>query len=155
MATHSSILAWKIHGQKTLVGYSPWDCKELVMTEQLHFHFCHLLAVWPWGFLVNQIVKSSPAKQETQVRSLGQEDPLEEEMATHSSILAWKIPWMEEPGRLHTLGLQRDWHNWATSLSLLFFFHSCVTLDTLVNLSGPPFSSSVIWCHHNIHLLAH
>ena len=45
--------------------------------------------------------------RETQVRSLGQEDPLEEEMATHSSILAWEIPWMEEPGGLQSLGLQR------------------------------------------------
>ena len=51
---------------------------------------------------VDQTVKSLPAMQETQVRSLGQEDPLEEEMATHSSILAWKIQWMEEPGRLYS-----------------------------------------------------
>ena len=54
------------------------------------------------GFPVAQMVKSLPAVQETQVQSLGQEDPLEEEMATHSSILAWKIPWMEEPGRLYS-----------------------------------------------------
>ena len=46
--------------------------------------------------------------QETQVRSLGQEDPLEKEMANHSSILAWRIPWTEEPGRLQPMGLQRD-----------------------------------------------
>ena len=45
--------------------------------------------------------------QETQVRSLGQEDPLEKEMVTHFSILTWKIPWMEEPGGLHPMGLQR------------------------------------------------
>ena len=45
--------------------------------------------------------------QETQVRSLGQEDPLEKEMETHSNILAWKIPWMEEPGGLQSMGLQR------------------------------------------------
>ena len=50
--------------------------------------------------LVAQRVKSLPAMQETRVRSLGQEDPLEKEMAYHSSTLAWKIPWMEEPGRL-------------------------------------------------------
>ena len=54
------------------------------------------------GFPVAQMVKSLAAVQETQVQSLGQEDPLEEEMATHSSILAWKIPWMEEPGRLYS-----------------------------------------------------
>ena len=54
--------------------------------------------------------------QETQVRSLGQEDPLEKEMATHSSTLAWKIPQTEERGRLQSLGSQRVGHNWATSL---------------------------------------
>ena len=50
--------------------------------------------------LVAQSVKKLPAEQETRVQSLGQEDPLEKEMATYSSILAWKIPWTEEPGRL-------------------------------------------------------
>ena len=49
--------------------------------------------------------------QEMQVQSLGQEDPLEEGMATHSSILAWKIPWTEEPGRLQSIGLERVGHN--------------------------------------------
>ena len=58
-----------------------------------------------------QIVKNLPAMQETQVRSLGLEDPLEEEMATHSSILAWEIPWTKEPGGLQSLGLQRVAHN--------------------------------------------
>ena len=53
--------------------------------------------------------------QETRVRSLGREDPLEKEMATHSSTLAWKIPWMEEPGRLQSVGSQRVGHDWATS----------------------------------------
>ena len=52
--------------------------------------------------------------QEMQVRSLGREDPLEEEMATHSSILAWRIPWTEEPGRLQSRGSQRVRHNVAT-----------------------------------------
>ena len=61
------------------------------------------------GFPVAQMVKSLPAVQETQVQSLGQEDPLEEEMATHSSILAWKIPWMEEPGRLSVHGVAKSW----------------------------------------------
>ena len=53
-----------------------------------------------WSSLVAQQVKNLPAMQETWVRSLGGEDPLEKEMATHSSILAWRIPWMEEPGGL-------------------------------------------------------
>ena len=56
--------------------------------------------------------------QETQIESLGQEDLLEKEMATHSSILAWKIPWREEPDRLQSMGLQRVRHDWATSLTL-------------------------------------
>ena len=54
-----------------------------------------------------QRVKRLPAMQETWVRSLGREDPLEKEMATHSSTLAWKVPWMEEPGRLQSMGSQR------------------------------------------------
>ena len=53
------------------------------------------------------MVKRLPAMRETWVRSLGREDPLEKEMATHSTTLAWKIPWMEEPGRLQSVGLQR------------------------------------------------
>ena len=53
--------------------------------------------------LVAQTVKRLPTMQETQVRSLGQEDPLEKEMETHSRILAWKIPWTEEPGRLQSM----------------------------------------------------
>ena len=67
-----------------------------------------------WDSLVAQTVKCLPAMQETQVRSLGQEDPLEEEMATHSSTLAWKIPWMEEPGGLQSQ--TRIGHDRATSL---------------------------------------
>ena len=61
--------------------------------------------------LVAQTVKHLPALRETQVRSLGWEDPLEKEMAIHSSTLAWKIPWMEEPGRLQSMGLQRAGHD--------------------------------------------
>ena len=56
--------------------------------------------------LVAQTVKRLPMMWEIPVRALGQEDPLEKEMATHSSILAWKIPWMEEPVRLQSMGLQ-------------------------------------------------
>ena len=61
--------------------------------------------------LVAQTIKSLPAMWETQVRSLGQEEPLEKEMATHSSTLAWKIPWMEKPGGLQSIGLQRVGHD--------------------------------------------
>ena len=61
----------------------------------------------PGSSLVAQTVRLLPAMQETQVRFLGREDPLEKEMAIHSSTLAWKIPWMEEPDRLQSMGSQR------------------------------------------------
>ena len=57
------------------------------------------------------MVENLPAMQETQVQSLGWENPLEEGMATHSSILAWRIPWTEEPGRLESISLQRAGHD--------------------------------------------
>ena len=60
------------------------------------------------GFPGVPVVKNLPAKQETHIQSLGQEDPLEKKMATHSSILAWRIPWTEEPGGLQDLGLQKS-----------------------------------------------
>ena len=71
-----------------------------------------------WASLVAQTVKRLPAMLETQVRSLGQEDPLEKEMATHSSTLAWKIPWTEEPGRLQSMGSQRVGHDLAINTFL-------------------------------------
>ena len=68
--------------------------------------------------LMAQTVKRLYTMWETQVRSLGQEDPLEKEMAIHSSTIAWKIPWTEEPGRLQSMGSQRD-----TTERLHFHFH--------------------------------
>ena len=65
----------------------------------------------PNSSMVAQVVKRLPAMQETQVRSLGGEDPLEKEMATHSSTLAWKIPWTEELCRLQSMGSQRVGHD--------------------------------------------
>ena len=70
--------------------------------------------------LVAQTIKRLPAMQENWVRSLGWEDPLEKEMATHSSTLAWRIPWREEPGGLQSTGSQRVGHDWATSLRFFF-----------------------------------
>ena len=64
--------------------------------------------------LVAQRIKLLPAMQETRVWSLGWEDPLEKEMATYSSIPAWRIPWTEEPGGLQSMGSQRVRHDWAT-----------------------------------------
>ena len=63
------------------------------------------------------VVKNLPAKQETQVWSLGQEDPLEKEMATHSSILAWRTPWIKEPGGLQTMESQKSWTELNNNMS--------------------------------------
>ena len=67
-----------------------------------------------------QMAKSLPAMQETQVRFLGWEDPLEEEMTTHSNILAWEIPWTEEPGGLQAMGSQRVGYDFACVLRCNF-----------------------------------
>ena len=83
MATHSSILAWRIPLNYTVHGVAESQ------TQRNNFHLTSLVA---------QTVKHLPERWETRVRSLGREDPLEKEMATHSSILAWEIPWTEEPG---------------------------------------------------------
>ena len=78
--------------------------------------------------LVAQTLKRLPTMQETWLQSLGQEDLLEKEMATHTSILAWKIPWMVEPGRLQSMGSQRVGQYWATlTHSLCRFLGSSLT----------------------------
>jgi len=82
--------------------------------------------------LVAQMVKNLPATRETWVWSLGQEDPLEKGMATHSSILAWRIPWTEEPGALQFMGSQRVRQNWATNC----FFHHCLHHVVLLDITG-------------------
>ena len=80
--------------------------------------------------LVAQMVKNSPAIQETWVQSLGWEDPLKKGMATHSSILAWRIPWTEEPDRLQFMGSQRVRHDWAT---FTFDINTCMVPVKIVN----------------------
>ena len=71
----------------------------------------------PWASPVAQSVKNTFAVRELQVRSLGGEDPLEEGMVTHSSVLAWRIPWTEEPGRPQSIVSQRVGHGWSDSAS--------------------------------------
>ena len=66
--------------------------------------------------MVAQTVKHLPAMPETWVQSLGWDDPLEKEMATHSSILAWRIPWTEEPGKLQSMVSQRVRHDWCNGM---------------------------------------
>ena len=104
IATHSSILAWEI----------PWTEE----SGELQFMGLQGIGHDLMTSLVAQTVKRLPAMQETRVWSLGREDPLEKEMATHSSTLAWRIPWTEEPSGLQSMELQRVRHDWATSLSL-------------------------------------
>ena len=97
-----------------MAGYSPRGHKESDTPERLYFHFTSVLAEAAcndlgnifkvglssvWASLVAQMVKHLPAMQETQIQSLGQEDPFEEGVPAHSSILDWRIPWAEEPGR--------------------------------------------------------
>ena len=74
-------------------------------------YVCVYMYLCDYASVVAQMVKDLSAMQETRVRSLGWKDPLEKEMAAHSSILAWKIPWTAEPGRLQTIGLQRVGHD--------------------------------------------
>ena len=104
---------------------------------------CALICNWgeytcPGAFLVTYMVKNLPVMQEVWVQSLSQEDPLEKGMVTHSSVLAWKFPWTEEPGRLQSMESQRVRHGWATSLSLSF--HMFPT-----NLKGIFFL--ITWCN--------
>ena len=106
----------------------PWESsrRNLGLMRTIRLKYCLLR-----GFSNVSVVKSLLAIQETRVLSLGQEDPLEEEMATHSSILAWKIPWTKEPGRLQSMASQRVRHNWAhtdTYIHLHFLPKNGVTL---------------------------
>ena len=95
-------------------------CPSIISIEHLlmrHHARCqrHRIVIYYdyWASLMDQTVKNPPAMQETWVQSLGQEDPLEEGMATHSSILAWRIPWTEEPGEPQSMRSPRVRHDWA------------------------------------------
>ena len=95
-------VAWPLPGPNPRVEFSPK-------------HLFFLTAIRLRASLVAQTVKNLPAIQESQVWSLGWEDPLEKDMATHPSILVWRGPWAEEPSRLQSMGSQRVGHNWAAS----------------------------------------
>ena len=92
-----------------------------------HSYFIRIFPMCCRASWVAQTVKNLPAMQETWVWSLGQEDPLEKDMATHSSILVWRIPQTEEPGGLQSMGLQRVEHNWANNT------HICVAYYTMIS----------------------
>ena len=96
-----SCLGKSMDRERSLVGYCPWGSQR----------FRHDLATEQQQKLVAQRLKRLPAMRETRVRSLNREDPLEKEMATCSSILAWRIPWTEEPVQLQFMGSQRVGHD--------------------------------------------
>ena len=105
--------------------------------------------------LVAQMVKHLSTMRETRVWSLGREDPLEKEMATHSSILAWKIPWMKEPGPLQSMRLQRVGHDWANACSLSWLskcgkalLHHFLFIPRKWNLNW-------LWVNINTHFIGH
>ena len=88
--------------------------------------------------LVTQVVNNPPTVQETWVLYLGQEDPLEKEMATHSSILSWEIPWTEEPDGLQSIGSQRVGHDWVPNIhieSRLFWVSKDLTTHWILRMS--------------------
>ena len=91
-----------------LIPYICMICKYFLHLCRLPFYFWLFLQT----SLVAQMVKRLPTMQKTRVRSWGQEEPLEKEMAPHSSTLVWKIPWTEEPGRLQSMGSQSDTTEW-------------------------------------------
>ena len=169
MATHSSVLVWRIPGTGE-PGVLPsmgshgvgHDWCDLAAAAAAAYVFIHLyiytlfkyLYVISMGLhrvghnwndlaaaaaarlickykasLVAQRLKCLPAMQKTWIQSLGREDPLEKEMAPHSSILTWRIPWTEEPCGLQFMGWQRVGYGWATSLSLSYvsiYVYKCV-----------------------------
>ena len=118
----------KYPGPRSLVGYSPWCCKESDLTERLS-HTCKAYT---------QRLKHLPAMLETWVRSLGREDSLEKEMATHPSILAWRTPWTEEPGGLQSIGLQRVGHDGRDVACARTHMHTHAHIPPLS--AGPSFS---------------
>ena len=104
---------WCLHalccgGSSTPKTHWNWVCESSLSSHSL-------------SEVLAQMVKHLPTMLETRVWSLDPEDPLEKEMATHSSTLAWRIPWVEEPGGLQSMGLQRVGHNWVTSFSLSLY----------------------------------
>ena len=115
-------------------GSGQWNNGMTLTVDTCHYTFVKTHRMC-WGFPGGSDGKEPPAMCETRVQSLGQEDPLEKGMDTHSSILGWRIPWAEGPGGLQSLGSQRGRHDWVT-LSL-FTFEGCTAPRVNLNVSGP------------------
>ena len=153
----SVFLPGESHGQRSLAGYSLWGHKSQTWLKPLSMQSGVYICTWMCvcGYthtyiciyraaLVVQTIKNLPAMQETQVRSLGQEDPLEKGMATHSSFLAWEITWTEEPSELQSVGLQRVRHDWMTNNFNLYRYINWVHYHTLTLI--PPLTTCY-FCH--------
>ena len=108
----------RIPGDSTF-SLAKWNVHMIVTVMCIWYIYLYyvIVLITQLSSLVALMVNHLPTVWQTQVRSVDQEDLQEKEMAPHSSILAWKIPWMEQPGRLQSMGLQRVGHDWATSLS--------------------------------------
>ena len=102
-----------VHGTaKSQTWLSDWTTIDKVLQRGVKQKILRSSWILITGFPCGSVVNNLPAMLETWVQSLGREDPLEEEVATHSSILAWEIPWTEEPGGLQSVGLQRVRYDW-------------------------------------------
>ena len=117
MATHSSILAWRIPWTEEPGGLQSMGSQRVGHDWVTNFHFFTFPSLVYWASLVAQMVKNLPAMWEAWVQSLGWEDPPEKGMNTDSSILAWKIPSTEDSGRLQSMGSQRNGNDWVTNIS--------------------------------------
>ena len=103
-------------GEDTFVSFTSLGCAQPFPPRcDVHCTSFRRCLLPGWASLVAQVVKTPSAVQDTWVRFLGREDLLEQGMATHSSPLAWRIPWTEEPGRLQSMGSQRAGHDWTTN----------------------------------------
>ena len=112
-AIHSSNLAWRIPWTEELGGLQSMQSQRVRHYWETNFHTFTFYKELPRLLSGKRICLPVQQMQETWVQSLGQEDPLEKEMATHSIILAWEVSWAEEPGVLQSMGLQRVRHDWA------------------------------------------
>ena len=176
MASHFSTLAWKVPWMEEPVGVQSMGSQRVRgdWASLLHFFFyarrthnCNMinaedsyrgLGLFIWASLVAQWVKSPPAMkemQETQVRSLGWEDHLQKGTANHSNILARKIPWIEEPGRLESTTLQRveqHWIYWACTHAGVFIYSSCYILMLIMTFSSYPNWKECLLRNTNVYL---
>ena len=160
---HASNALWLLL-QTIIHSHPPW-------LMQTHILLCgrpqHTsgLTYWEWGFMVRikiskeflislvaQTVKHLPTMWETRIQSLGQEGPLEKEMAPHSSTPVWKIPWTEEPGRLQSMGSLRVGYDWATFFLLFLQTLRSVEFPFLseLNLFAWPVFLCPLCCFRNL-----